>query len=247
MLLESLRVVPPRVGDRAAGSYVWDLPVTKHLLRETLYLHSPVTIIAGDNGAGKSTLIEAIATRVGFGGAGGRIHDHNAQGTGTESPLGFHLFPRLTDNIHRGYFLRAETHMALLAAGEHPDERAGRNVLDRSTDLFARSHGESIFDVLDEHVQGPGLYIFDEPEAGLTVVRQMALLAEITRQARRGGQFIIATHSPVLMAIPQAEILHISESGIELQSREQTEAVAAMREFLADVDGTVDYLTEGLD
>lgn len=246
MLLKSLRVTAPRRGDRTEYSYIWQLPVVRHLLRETLTLSSPVSIIAGDNGAGKSTLIEAIALRLGFGGSGGRIHDHKKMNTGTESPLSFHLHPRTSGNIQRGYFLRAETHMSLLAAGQHPEERAGRSVLDPSVDLFSRSHGESIFDVLDEHVHGEGLYIFDEPEAGLTVVRQMALLAEVTRQARRGGQFIIATHSPVLMAIPGAEIFNIGEDGINRVNREETEAVAAMREFLDDIDGTVRFLTEGL-
>ena len=107
-----------------------------------------------------------------------------------------------------------------------------------------RSHGESILDLVAEHVHGEGIYLLDEPEAGLSVIRQMALLAEIHHAAGRGAQFVIATHSPILPAVPGAQIVEINEAGLTPASFEDLESVAATREFLADPAGTARYLVE---
>ncbi len=96
--------------------------------------------------------------------------------------------------------------------------------------------------VLAEQMEGAGLYIFDEPESGLSIVRQMALVAEIDQAVKRGGQFIIATHSPIMMAIPDASIIEITEKGISETVFEEAEAVLAMREFLEDPQGTIRYI-----
>ncbi|WIM72168.1 AAA family ATPase [Corynebacterium suedekumii] len=106
------------------------------------------------------------------------------------------------------------------------------------------SHGESVLSVLGDHVDGAGLYIFDEPESGLSVVRQMALVAEIQQAVQRGGQFIIATHSPIMLAVPDATIVEITEDGMVETVYDEAEAVVATREFLEDPEGTLKYILE---
>ncbi|WP_246817668.1 AAA family ATPase [Corynebacterium sp. HMSC06D04] len=130
----------------------------------------------------------------------------------------------------------------MLEAANSPDERAGRNTLPREVDLEHRSHGESVFDVLGEHIDGRGLYILDEPEAGLSVVRQMALVAEIHQAAERGAQFLIATHSPILLAVPGADIVELGDAGFERISFDAAEPVAATREFLEAPEETIKFL-----
>ena len=246
MLITSLRILPDSASHRRDGSYIWELPAVRHLdAMAWLRFQQPVTVFAGGNGAGKSTLLEAIALKSHFGAVGGRIADpKRVLSTGTESTLHRSLEIDYTEPIHRGFYLRSETHSSMLNALGTPEEMAGRNQLAQELDLEQRSHGESLFDILGEHVDGRGLYIFDEPEAGLSVIRQMALLAEIDQAVKRGAQFFIATHSPVLMAVPHSEILEVGPEGIMRREFEETEAVSAMREFLNDVPGTVEYLTQ---
>ncbi|MDR7329808.1 AAA family ATPase [Corynebacterium guangdongense] len=249
MIVSALRL-PELRAMAAAGveSYVLDLPAVRHLARTgPLRLSTPVTVLVGDNGAGKSTLLEALALALGFPGMGGPVGgfhgDMWAARTGTESRLAHHLVVRTSAPLLRGFFLRAETSFQLLTEADRPPARAGRNVLASGQSLHARSHGESVLGLVAEHVAGAGLYLFDEPEAGLSTVRQMALLAEIDQAVDRGAQFIIATHSPVLPALPRAEILEVNEAGILPVAYDDVESVRAMREFLDDPRGVVDYLT----
>lgn len=234
MFIRSLRVEPIR-----EDTYVTRVPVVRHLLQhESLRLTSPVTCFVGDNGSGKSTLVEAIAIAAGFDAGGGPLRDRAFRGQvhPTHSPLSRWLSLRGRDIPLRGYFLRAETHYDTVTVLDTlPDAAESRHEM---------SHGESVMSILGEQINSPGLYIFDEPESGLSVVRQMALVAEIHRAVQRGAQFIIATHSPIILAIPDAAIIDITEDGLEETVYEEAEAVIATREFLEDPQGTIRYILE---
>ncbi|SMG08342.1 Predicted ATPase [Corynebacterium pollutisoli] len=232
MFIRSVRVDPIR-----EDTYIRDIPVVRHLShRDPLRLASPVTCFVGDNGSGKSTLVEAIAIAAGFDPGGGPLRHADFQGRihPTHSPLARWLSLRGRAIPERGYFLRAETHYDTVTIFDTlPDATETRH---------AMSHGESVLSILADHVHGAGLYIFDEPESGLSVVRQMALAAEIHQAVQRGAQFIIATHSPIMLAIPDAAIIDITEDGLEDTVYEEAEAVIATREFLEDPQGTIRYI-----
>lgn len=234
MFINSIRVEPVR-----EESYVTDLPVVRALVaKEQLRLTSPVTCFVGDNGAGKSTLIEAIAIAAGFDAGGGPLHDPEFRRRihPTHSSLSRYLHLRGGDIPLRGYFMRAETHYdAVTIFDELPFAEESRHEM---------SHGESVMSVFGDQVHGAGLYILDEPESGIAVVRQMALVAEIHQAVQRGAQFIIATHSPIFLATPDAAIIDITEDGFQETVFEDSEAVIATREFLEDPQGTIRYILE---
>ena len=232
MFINSVRVESIR-----EDSYIRQLPVVRYLEEyEALKLTSPVTCFVGDNGSGKSTLIEAIAITAGFDAAGGPLRDLEFRGVihPTHSTLSRWMHLRGGDIPPRGYFLRAETHYDTVTIHDRkPNAEQFRHEM---------SHGESVMSILGDHVDGAGLYIFDEPESGLSVVRQMALVAEIHQAVKRGAQFIIATHSPIILAIPDAAIVDITDHGLEDTVYEEAEAVIATREFLEDPQGTIRYI-----
>lgn len=187
-----------RIAARTAPvrGYACGLPVTRCLAKQRLWLRSPVTIFTGDNGSGKSTLIEALACKLGFNAEGGRQFEFLTT-EWTTSELHKGLVVVGSETILGGYFLRAETHYNV-----SPQSRI-------------RSHGESIMDVVEDNFFHKWLYILDEPEAGLSPIHQMALLGYIHRIAAGGGQFIIATHSPIILGIPGADIIHITPAGFQ--------------------------------
>lgn len=219
-------------------SYIRTLPAVRHLeVLDGLRLHHPVTFFVGDNGAGKSTLVEAIAIAAGFPGTGGPIREVlPTSAVPTESALSRWITLRGRELPLRGYFLRAETHYDTVSAFDN------KQWADPAESRHLMSHGESVLSVLGDHVDGAGLYIFDEPESGLSVVRQMALVAEIQQAVQRGGQFIIATHSPIMLAVPDATIVEITEDGMVETVYDEAEAVVATREFLEDPEGTLRYI-----
>lgn len=230
-----------RLEESQDDSYVRHLPVVRHLvqLSSGLRLTSPVTIIVGDNGSGKSTLVESIAVAVGFDSSGGPLrHQLPAGAAPSHSELAQWLTLHGKEIPLHGYFLRAETHYDAVGALETEAPDAGES-------LKHMSHGESVMSLLDEQIsEKAGLYLFDEPESGLSIVRQMALVAEIHQAVRQGSQFIIATHSPIILAVPGATIIEISEEGMAETVYDEAEAVVATREFLEDPAGTLRYLME---
>ncbi|KKO79592.1 AAA family ATPase [Corynebacterium striatum] len=237
MLLQSISISEPPFED-----YLLDLPSVQYLIDLPYFeFTAPVTCLVGENGAGKSTLLEAIAVALRFSPLGGRYDDPDRERAPLRG-LARVLKCSLNGNLHRGFFLRAETHESVLKAANQPKERGGRSHLPFDVDLLSRSHGESVFDVLGEYVDGRGLYILDEPEAGLSVIRQMALIAEIHQAALRGAQFIIATHSPILLAAPGANIVELGESGFEKIPFDQAEPVVATRELLDAPEETINFL-----
>lgn len=201
-----------------------------------LDLARPVTLLTGDNGVGKSTLLEAIAVSCGFDPSGGAYGLPRADvGLREESVFaGIGAAIRGTRAMG-GYFLRAETHLATASTSLDPN----------GTRLRYRSHGESLLDVAMDRFHSNGLFLLDEPEAGLSTMRQMALLAIIARTADAGGQYVIVTHSPVVLAIPGARIIEFHPDGtMDTLPLRETLAFRAWEDFLADPVGMADYMAD---
>ncbi|MFC7533094.1 AAA family ATPase [Actinoplanes sp. GCM10030250] len=215
-----------------SGGYPFDLPVVRALaeLRE-LRLRKPVTLLAGDNGTGKSTLVEAVAVAAGFNPEGGST-SFNFATRATESALGEHLvLSRVPGRRPRtGYFLRAESFYNVATE----IDRLGATGSYGGTSLHERSHGESFLDLVLHRFGPSGLYLLDEPEAALSVQGCLALLVRIAELVALGSQFIIATHSPVLLACRDAAIFEIGAAGdISEIDYDQADAVVLTRAFLA--------------
>lgn len=193
-----------------------------------LEFHPDVTFFVGENGAGKSTLLEAIALTMGFGPEGGtkNVRFETAQ---TTSPLHQHLQISKSFKAPKdGYFLRAESFYNVATYMDevgYLDSYGGKS-------LHGRSHGESFMALLTLKLRGNGLYLFDEPEAALSPNRQLAALSVIHQLVQDQSQFIIATHSPILLAYPGAKIYQFDSSGVYEVEYEDTEHFAVTRDFL---------------
>lgn len=222
-------------------SYVADLPVVQYLnqIRELDLAHD-VTFLVGENGTGKSTLIEAIAICAGYNAEGGSKNFHFATKQ-TSSNLSEYL--SITKSAHEkdGFFLRAESFYNVASQVDdlhlNLQEYGGYS-------LHEQSHGESFLALVQHRFRGHGLYLLDEPESALSPIRQMTLLAEIKRLVNQHSQFIIATHSPILLAYPQATIYQLAEHGIEQVAYEQTEPYLVTKQFLDNPQQMMKYLFE---
>jgi predicted ATPase len=204
-----------------AEAYPFSIPAVREL--GVLEPHPDVTFFVGENGAGKSTVLEAIAVALGMPAEGGTRNVLREQQA--VSPL--HRCLRLVKGFKRprfSYFLRAES---LFNVFTYLDSLVGNP----NPSLHLRSHGEAFMEVL-QGFSPDGLYLLDEPEAALSPNRQLAALAVIDSLVKRGAQFIIATHSPILLAYPNAKILSFHGEGISEISYEDTEHYAVTRDFL---------------
>ena len=222
--------------DRVASFevYPFGLAAVRHLSH--LQLHPSVTFIIGENGAGKSTLLEAIAVAWGFNAEGGS----KSFGFDTRaSHSALHESIRLTRGIRRprdGYFLRAESFFNVATQIEKLDEdfdnipRIAGAYGKRA--LHEQSHGEAFLALLLERFSGSGLYILDEPEAALSPNRQMSVLSRMHELVTGGSQFVVATHSPIIMAYPDSLIYELTEDGIRTVEYTDTEHYAVTRSFL---------------
>lgn len=229
-----------------AQSYLHALPVVRHLCAHPrLVLDADVTVLVGENGTGKSTLLEAIAVACGFNPEGGS-RNFNFSTNDTHSAL--HQSLRIVRRAFPkdGYFLRAESLYNVATNIEELDRQPAfsRKITESygGRSLHKQSHGESFLALVQNRLGGNGLYLFDEPEAALSPMRQMTLLAEIDRLVRSGSQLIIATHSPILMAYPGAQILQLSEQGICRVKYRDTEHYRVTKEFLDDPERILHYL-----
>jgi len=195
----------------------------------------PITIIAGENGTGKSTLLEGIAVLAGFDEAGGS-KDHSPVDHSTAlEVMGGYLSEALRASwlpkVSWGWFFRAES---FFSVARYLDQ-VNRNSPSPPPDYLSHSHGEGFLRFFEERCQEQGIYIFDEPESALSPSRQIEFLKLMRRMdASRNCQIIMATHSPLLMAYPDATLLRLSKYGLEPVTIEQTDHYKIMREFCAD-------------
>ncbi len=230
------------------SSYLCALPIIKHLAEEErLPFSSAVTFLVGENGTGKSTLLEAIAVAFGFNAEGGS-RNFSFSTNETHSELWQHLTIVKRARPRDGFFLRAESLYNVATNIDELDRQPsfGPPLIDSygGVSLHEQSHGESFLSIVQNRFCGNGLYILDEPEAALSPMRLMTLMAEIDSLVKRGSQFIIATHSPILMTLPDAEIKELSQNGIKTVSYRETEHYQITKRFLDDPDRMLKYLLD---
>jgi len=197
---------------------------------DEIVFHRSVTFFVGENGSGKSTLIEAIAQLAGFNAEGGSKNFQFSQRK-TESQL--QLFLRLVRNPLRerdGFFLRAES---FFNAATYVDA-LGKDLLDSygGRSLHEQSHGEPFLALAQHRFRGNSLFMLDEPEAALSPSRQLSFLTIMHRLVGAGSQLVVATHSPILLAYPDALIYQFAPDGIQQITYEATEQFQITHDFL---------------
>ncbi len=226
-------------------AYPFDLPVIRSFNR--LAFQKRVTFLAGENGTGKSTLLEGIAAAWGFNPEGGTL---NFSFNTRSSHSSLHKYLRLAKGVRRprdGFFLRAESYYNVASYIDQLDEEPVepgepvKSPLIKNSyggkSLHEQSHGESFFSAFVHRFGGQGLYILDEPEAALSPLRQMSLLVRMHELAEQQSQFIIATHSPILMSYPGADIYLLEGEGIRPVTLEETEHYTVTKAFMNDRAG----------
>ncbi len=232
-------------------SYLNDLPVIQYLSREKrLAFSSNVTFFVGENGTGKSTLLEAIAVAYGFNAEGGS-KNFTFSTNATHSELCEHLSIAKRGYAEDGFFLRAES---LYNVATNIDDMDKEPSFDPKiiggyggVSLHRQSHGESFLAIVQNRFFGRGMYILDEPEAALSPMRLLTLMAEMNELVKKDSQFIIATHSPILLAFPEAEILEFSQHGIHKAEYKETEHYQVTKRFLENPEKMLDYLLNETD
>jgi predicted ATPase len=232
-----------RLGGLPAGQgWLGEIAAVRLLLERPLELDPRVTFLVGENGSGKSTLVEAIAVAAKMNPEGGGYTAWRG-GFGTRKAhselhrtLQLELAAPLPPNR---FFLRAESvfNLATYAESEAWEDSFARP-------LHEQSHGESFLDIALNRLGPNGFYVFDEPEAALSVRGQLALLARIDDLVRSGSQFVVATHSPILVGYPHGTILRLDEDGIEPVAFEETDQVELTRSFLEDRERFLRHLLD---
>jgi predicted ATPase len=225
-----------RLPARTPTGWPFTMAPVRQLAGSGLSFTKPVTFLVGENGSGKSTLIEAIADTVKINSQGGKSGTRYAS-TGEPTPLGEYLIADMTTaglrllsgprRGRKGFFLRAETLFTL-----------ARNVSGKpgfwDADLDGQSHGEGFFTVFDAMFREPGIYLMDEPEAALSFTSCLSLVALVHELGQAGSQIICATHSPLLAAAPDAEIIELGDHGLRRTAWSELEVVDHWRRYLGD-------------
>lgn len=205
----------------------------------SLGFHADVTFIVGENGTGKSTLMEAIALSLGLSIEGGSNQVNFKTHENSSSLNRYVKAIRSYKRPAEYFFLRAES---FYNVATYLENAYGKNTVEDETKLFKKyygvsslhecSHGESFMALLSNKLKGNGLYLFDEPEAALSPARQLAAIGHIHRLVQKQSQFIIATHSPILLAYPNAVVYQLAEEGIKQINYEETEHYLITKYFL---------------
>ncbi len=235
----------------AKDSYLNNLPIIRHLAKEVeLHFSSNVTFFVGENGTGKSTLLEALAVAYGFNAEGGS-RNFSFSTNATHSELFEHITLTKRGYAKDGFFLRAESLYNVATNIEQMDSEEYEFVKPPmviegygGVSLHDQSHGESFLSIVQNRFFGNGLYILDEPEAALSPMRLMTLMVEMDALIKKNSQFIIATHSPILMTFPNAEILEFSQGGIRRVHYQDTDHYQITRRFLEAPEKMLRYLLQ---
>jgi predicted ATPase len=231
-----LHSLEPRADSPREG-YPYDLPAVRQIRR---FRFGQVTLLVGDNGSGKSTITEAIAVKAGFNAEGG---GRNLRFSTFASHSDLHKHVELAWNRRPrwGWFLRAETFYGMATHITNDDDPQS-GIATMFGAFHSESHGESFLDLALSRFMGEGLYILDEPESALSVQGQLTLLRLIHESCREGSQFIVATHSPLLMAYPSALIYLLDEDGPRKLDYDAVPSVQLWRRFLKDPASVLDQL-----
>lgn len=223
-------------------SYLRNIPSLKSF--QGIKIEKPVTFFVGENGSGKSTLLEAIAIALGLNPEGGS-KNFNFATKETHSELGKLLeIARGSRREEDGFFLRAESFYNLATEVEELASSGFTNFYDSygGKSLHDQSHGESFRSLILNRFRSRGIYLLDEPEAALSPTSQMSLLCIIDELVKKDTQFIIASHSPIILAYPNADIYEFSEAGIEKKSYKETESYSVTKAFLDDPERMMNFL-----
>ena len=219
-------------------SYLRTIPVIQSLMAgQSIRLTAPVTFLVGENGVGKSTLVEGVAVASGFNPEGGT---RNFAFSTSDSHSELHSLLTIVKEAYPedGFFLRAESFYNAISYID--SVRATGSYGGKS--LHSMSHGEGFLTLVQNRFGAKGLYILDEPEAALSPSRLLTLLVEMHRLVEQGAQFIVATHSPILMAYPDACVLELSEQGIRQVDYRETEHYQITHRFLQDPERMLSVL-----
>jgi predicted ATPase len=227
-----------------ASIYPFCLPALKDF--QQLVPHPKVTFFIGENGSGKSTLLEALAVSLGMNAEGGT---ENFRFGTRASHSCLHEYLRIAKGYKRPqtkFFLRAESYFNLATEIENLDAEPAPSppiiTYYGNRSLHEQSHGESFMSLMLHRFGKNGLYLLDEPEAALSPQRQLSALSRMHELVQQGSQFIIATHSPILMAYPDAAIYEFSAEGIERVAYEDTSHFKVTRDFLMHPKRMLDVL-----
>lgn len=229
------------------NKYPFNIPAIRSV--SSIDTNHNVIFFVGENGSGKSTLLEAVAYKCGFsikGGSKNAIINSDLDDLSLDSIITLSWMPKITN----GFFLRAET---LFDYAEYLEELASDPYVSRGDvyasyggkELYAQSHGESFFSLFEHRFKKKGIYILDEPEAALSPQHQLAFLRRLHQLEKESkSQFIIATHSPILMAYPNAVIYSFDNEKISRISYEESEHYQLTRDFLNNKERYFKYLFE---
>ena len=205
---------------------------------DTLFFHAPVTLFAGENGSGKSTLLEAIAVAYGFNPEGG-TRNYSFSTYDSHSDLHEHIsLMRSSRRAQWGYYLRAESFYNVATKEDEYSRGPGGT----PQHYHQQSHGESFLAMAQDNFKASGLYLLDEPEAALSPQRQMTMMLEIWNSVKEGSQFIIVSHSPILLAYPDADIISFDEGKLHRVDYEDTESYKITSMFINDKEHMMDRL-----
>lgn len=235
-------------GEIDKKSYLNDIPAVRYLKKhKNLPIEGDITFFVGENGSGKSTLLEAIAVSYGFNAEGG-TKNFSFSTKETHSELCEHITVAKEKFAKDGYFLRAESFYNAATYIDYLDsiETGAPQIIESygGKSLHKQSHGESFLALVENRFGGNGVYILDEPEAALSPMKLLNLMVLINDCVKKDSQFIIATHSPILLAFPNADIYEFSQSGIERKEYKETEHYKITKLFLDNPERMLKHMLE---